>query len=1205
MKKRIFSLILACLMMVSALSTVSFAETDVDLDIQNQYEMKFIVDTVTVDNDDEWVEISIKTERNGGFAGVIYQLVYDSNVFSLEEDPVKSDDFASLEMISGPLGTGKHNVMLTSSDGTNVIGDGTLVTYTFAIDENAAAGTYEFKLITSGVADITGGNKVSIEVLDENGEPVANTAVSGSVTIPGYSVTYDANGGSGAPGGVVKSKNVNVAISSVSPVREGYYFLGWATSKTATTPEYRIGDKYTLNEDVVLYAVWEKKPETAGTVKMEVTTAECRTNGEVTLNIDITENPGIHAMVFDVVYDDTALEYVSTQKGLYGDICVAHANKLSFQYMDLYNYGNTITEIGTLLSITFKVKDDASEGLAAVTVVPDKSQFIKLIGENANEAFLDVEVVSGGVEVATEIPGDINLDESINSEDAVLLLKHLIEGAKIDYKGSLDFDGDDDEDYDDAVALLRFALFGNKFPIEEASLAAEGEEVFTAKEVLGYTGEEVDFVISLNTTDAFKAVGITNLTYPTDVFTLNGCTIADEFGNIMYIKDVTDNTFVAAVENALESYNGKVLTLNFTVKENAEPGMYAVYGDSVVENAGQMHNEVVDGMIEVKHISEKPIIPVEAVVLDSTAYVATGATLKLDVTILPEEASNKTLTWISANEAVATVDGNGVVTAHKAGSAKITATSDNGKKATITVTVGTPADTVAFSSLKATSLAVGKTLTLKAAASRADKQKPASTATTFEILSGEEYISIDAKGKVTALSEGKAVVRAKAVFGTEEAFADVEINVCVLATKVTLNTTKASMALGYGNLELSATTLPAENTDSLKWTVDKPEIATVDENGVVTAHATGKVKVTAMTGSGKSAYCTVTIGEPATAVEVTALKVTSVAVGKSITLKGKATRDDKIKPVSTTVVFEIIEGEEFATIDAKGKLTGVAEGDVVVRIKAEAGTEDAYEDVVIRVCTPATKVTLNLTKASMALGYDDLQLEATMLPVENTDTLTWSVDKPEIATVDENGVVTAHAAGKVKVTALTGSGKKATCTVTIGEAATAVEVTALKVTSVAPGKAITLKGKATRDDKIKPVSTTVVFEIIEGEEFATIDAKGKLTGVAEGDVVVRIKAEAGTEDAYEDVVIRVCTPATKVTLNLTKATVSLSDGELQLVATTLPDGNTDKLTWSVDKPEIATVDEDGLVTLHSAGKVKITALAGSGKSAYCTVTVTE
>jgi uncharacterized protein YjdB len=53
---------------------------------------------------------------------------------------------------------------------------------------------------------------------------------------------------------------------------------------------------------------------------------------------------------------------------------------------------------------------------------------------------------------------------------------------------------------------------------------------------------------------------------------------------------------------------------------------------------------------------------------------------------------------------------------------------------------------------------------------------------------------------------------------------------------------------------------------------------------------------------------------------------------------------------------------------------------------------------------------------------------------ECTDTLTWSVDKSDLAEVDEeNGLVTAYAEGTVKVTATTGSGKTATCTIKVVE----------------------------------------------------------------------------------------------------------------------------------------------------------------------------
>ncbi|MBR2020881.1 MAG: Ig-like domain-containing protein, partial [Clostridia bacterium] len=363
----------------------------------------------------------------------------------------------------------------------------------------------------------------------------------------------------------------------------------------------------------------------------------------------------------------------------------------------------------------------------------------------------------------------------------------------------------------------------------------------------------------------------------------------------------------------------------------------------------------------------------------------------------------------------------------------------------------------------------------------------------------------------------------------------------------------------------------------------------------------------------KKATCSITIGIPADTVEFTTDDYTALAVGKTLTLKAKAYREDGEKPVSTNVVYEIVEGDErIATIDEKGKLKGVGIGEVVVRATAEAGTEEAFAEITINVCIPATKVTLNKTKAAMAYGEGDLVLVAEMLPLDNTDTLTWESSDEEIAVVEEieEGVAVVTALkeeGKVKITAITGSGKKATCSVTIGLAADTVEFSSLKATSVAVGKTITLKAKASRNiDDEKPVSTNVEFEIIEGERFAEIDAKGKLKGIEEGYVTVRAWAEAGTEDAYEDVVIKVCVPATKVTVYPTKTEMAVGEDmylEAEMISSV---GDcTDDLFWTTSDEEIATVDEDGLVTAHSEGSVKITAMAGSGKKATCTIKVVE
>ena len=73
-----------------------------------------------------------------------------------------------------------------------------------------------------------------------------------------YSVTYNANGGSGAPSAQTKTKDVSLTLSTTRPTRAGYNFLGWATSSSAASAQYQPGSTYTANANVTLYAVWEE-----------------------------------------------------------------------------------------------------------------------------------------------------------------------------------------------------------------------------------------------------------------------------------------------------------------------------------------------------------------------------------------------------------------------------------------------------------------------------------------------------------------------------------------------------------------------------------------------------------------------------------------------------------------------------------------------------------------------------------------------------------------------------------------------------------------------------------------------------------------------------------------------------------------------------------------------------------------------------------
>ena len=85
------------------------------------------------------------------------------------------------------------------------------------------------------------------------------------------------------------------------------------------------------------------------------------------------------------------------------------------------------------------------------------------------------------------------------------------------------------------------------------------------------------------------------------------------------------------------------------------------------------------------------VVPTSVALNKTTLTLDTGKTSNLKATVYPSNAANKKCTWSSSNTSVATVDGNGKVTAKKAGMATITVKTSNGKTATCKVTVNLPA----------------------------------------------------------------------------------------------------------------------------------------------------------------------------------------------------------------------------------------------------------------------------------------------------------------------------------------------------------------------------------------------------------------------------------------------------------------------------------------------------------------------------------
>ncbi len=112
--------------------------------------------------------------------------------------------------------------------------------------------------------DLTAGNTYYVRVYaidkDNDGNPAVDTGTDGRkrpfVAQAPYSVTYNANNGSGEPSAQKKCHNINLTLSSTVPTRDGYTFDGWNTASDGSGTNYASGATYTDNTDLTLYAKW-------------------------------------------------------------------------------------------------------------------------------------------------------------------------------------------------------------------------------------------------------------------------------------------------------------------------------------------------------------------------------------------------------------------------------------------------------------------------------------------------------------------------------------------------------------------------------------------------------------------------------------------------------------------------------------------------------------------------------------------------------------------------------------------------------------------------------------------------------------------------------------------------------------------------------------------------------------------------------------
>ena len=261
------------------------------------------------------------------------------------------------------------------------------------------------------------------------------------------------------------------------------------------------------------------------------------------------------------------------------------------------------------------------------------------------------------------------------------------------------------------------------------------------------------------------------------------------------------------------------------------------------------------GLIGCTVEQEAPEIKVESVTIDQKDLTLTeGESVTLTAKVLPENAEDKTIKWSSSNDEVVMIASNGKAKTLTVGSAEITATAGE-KTDFITITVVAKTIHVTGISLSPTAITmkVGESQTIIPEVTPQDATDKSVTWSS----SNPEVASVD-NGTVSGLKPGSVTITATTTDGgkTAECAVTVKQYVTSISIPPTINLNEGETR------QLTATVHPDNAFDkSVSWTSEEESIATVDENGIVTAVSKGATNVIAKAndGSGTNALCLVVV----------------------------------------------------------------------------------------------------------------------------------------------------------------------------------------------------------------------------------------------------------------------------------------------------------------------------------------------------------
>lgn len=421
--------------------------------------------------------------------------------------------------------------------------------------------------------------------------------------------------------------------------------------------------------------------------------------------------------------------------------------------------------------------------------------------------------------------------------------------------------------------------------------------------------------------------------------------------------------------------NGEVLQvpsagiLEDLLPEGAEFAGWDINGDGLVDKLPVTLTEDI-------HAEAIYNVDIKSISLEDNVTVEEGYTKKLEVKYSPAHYTVEGgVTFTSSDESIVKVDKDGVLTGVKQGTATVTAVLNNKPSVTAKceVNVVEPSYGVRFDPCDG-SLNVGETMQLEADLKLPKEEADSSVSPTITWKSQDETIAVVKDGLITAIAPGNTTITATCGVYTGEFY----LNVSAPLESISMNQTEGSLNVGETQ-QLKVNYLPENTTDdkTVTWFSTRSSIATVDENGLVTAVKPGTVNIKASVGS-KIATYKLTVKAPLKWIK---LNTTTGTMRLNRTKQMEIIYEPSDTTDGKTAVWTSSD-PQVASVDENGLVTAVSRGKSV--ITAKVGAFSASYDVTV-IGLRDDKTGIIVTNSDDTEMAQDVALSVTEIGVDNQE----------------------------------------------------------------------------------------------------------------------------------------------------------------------------------------------------------------------------